>query len=292
MVVKANDLPIPYFTDPKRYVSDIVKDSGSSFSLPMLLLPKHKREAMLALYAFCRETDDVADEIDDNDLSKKLILAWRNEVKLLFKGSPNHPVTIALIEPVKNFNLTEDLFHEILDGFEMDRSGMMSRPTLDELELYCHRVASCVGLLSVKIFGHSSPRIVNFAEHLGQAFQLTNILRDVAEDATRGRIYLPVEFLEQEGIADVNAKDLINTPEVANVCRKVGEVARNRFKLADEFLPGSERKNMRPAILMRVIYEAYLDEIEKHGFQLENRRIRFNKFQKISLLCKGLFMVR
>ncbi|MBE04743.1 MAG: squalene synthase HpnD [Gammaproteobacteria bacterium] len=288
MVDSHNDLPIPHFDNPERYVADIVKLSGSSFSLPMLILPKSKRQAMLALYAFCRETDDVADEIDDDELSKRLINAWRQEIKSLFNGFPLHPVTKALAEPIKKFGLTQKPFLEILDGFEMDRSGMMVRPCLKDLELYCHRVASCVGLISVRIFGYSSPETLSFAEHLGQAFQLTNILRDIEEDASRGRIYLPIELLEKEGIDSVPAEELMMAPGLDKVCRNLGLIARERFRLADNSLPDSEKKNMRPAILMRSVYEAYLDEIERREFQVSKKPLRFSKLKKLSLLCRGL----
>ena len=288
MVSDAIGLPIPETDDPKRYVAEITKASGSSFFLPMLLLPKHRREGMLALYAFCRETDDVADEIEDPVESKRLIEAWREEIHALFRGAPNHPVTLALAEPVQRFGLEEGPFLEILEGFEMDRSGAMVRPTLSELELYCHRVASCVGLVSVKIFGHRSDRIPEFAEHLGQAFQLTNILRDVAEDGARDRIYLPRELLEREGLMDVAPGDLASAPGVEKVCRELGSMARERFRLADQSLPASERRNMRPALLMRSVYETYLDEIERRGFRVDGPRIRFGKGRKLALVIRGL----
>ena len=196
-------LPIPEAPDPKRYVAEVTRASRSSFFLPMLLLPREKREAMLALYAFCRETDDVADEIEDPAQSRALIEAWRGEVRALYQGAPRHPVTRALAAPVERFGLAERHFMEILEGFEMDGGGAMLRPTLAELERYCHCVAGCVGLLSVEIFGYRARTIPTFARHLGQAFQLTNILRDVAEDAKRGRIYLPQELLERHGLADI-----------------------------------------------------------------------------------------
>ena len=282
-------LPIPKYSDPKIYVSDLTKASGSSFYLPMIFLQKHRREAMLALYAYCRETDDVADEIEDDRLSKKLIEAWRHEIESLFSGVPNHPVTKALQEPIVSFNLEKKPFLEILDGFEMDRSGQMLRPSLDQLEKYCHRVASCVGLISVKIFGYNSPEVPGFAEHLGQAFQLTNILRDVSEDAERGRIYLPFELLKKENLEMVPPSEIATAQGVERVCREVGMMARQHFESAEKILPRSEKKNMRPALLMRSVYEAYLNEIEKHEFQIGKiNNIRFSKKKKIGLLFSGL----
>ena len=172
----------------------------------MMLLPREKREAMLALYAFCRETDDVADEIEDPAESRALIDAWRGEVRALYQGAPRHPVTRALAVPVERFGLAEKHFMEILEGFEMDGGGAMLRPTLAELERYCHCVAGCVGLLSVEIFEYRARTIPTFARHLGQAFQLTNILRDVAEDAKRGRIYLPQRAAGKAGISRTSSR--------------------------------------------------------------------------------------
>ena len=155
---------------------------------------------------------------------------------------------------------------EILEGFEMDGGGDMLRPTLAELERYCHCVAGCVGLLSVEIFGYRARTIPTFARHLGQAFQLTNILRDVAEDAKRGRIYLPQELLGRHGLADIGPEAIGRTPGVEKVCGALGGMARRRFGAASEALPRSERRSMRPAILMRSVHEAYLDRIERAGF--------------------------
>ena len=275
-------LPIPEAPDPKRYVAEVTRASRSSFFLPMLLLPREKREAMLALYAFCRETDDVADEIEDPAQSRALIEAWRGEVRALYQGAPRHPVTRALAAPVERFGLAERHFMEILEGFEMDGGGAMLRPTLAELERYCHCVAGCVGLLSVEIFGYRARTIPTFAGHLGQAFQLTNILRDVAEDAKRGRIYLPQELLERHGLADIGPEAIGRTPGVEKVCGALGGMARRRFGAASEALPRSERRSMRPAILMRSVYEAYLDRIERAGFPVAGRRIRFTATAEVA----------
>lgn len=284
----AVSLPIPEADDPRRYVARVARASGSSFFLPMALLPREKREAMLALYAFCRETDDVADEIADPALSRALLDAWRDEVRALYRDAPRHPVTRALAGPVARFGLAERHFLEILDGFEMDGGGAMLRPTLAELERYCHCVAGCVGLLSVEIFGYRAPGVPAFARHLGQAFQLTNILRDVAEDARRGRIYLPAELLEREGLADIAPEAIVKAPGIGAVCGAVGALARRHFDAAHAALPRSERRAMRPALLMRAIYEAYLDRIEAAGFPVGGPRIRFGALEKLFLVGGGL----
>ncbi len=288
MVDAAITLPIPSADDPKRYVADVTKASGSSFYLPMMLLPRVKREAMLALYAFCRETDDVADEIEDPAISRALIDAWREEIHALYRGEPRHPVTIALEAPIERFGLPERYFLEILEGFEMDGGGAMVRPTLAELERYCYCVASCVGLLSVEIFGYRADSIPTFARHLGLAFQLTNILRDVAEDAERGRIYLPREFLEDKGLEAVPPEGIVGAPGIEGVCAKVGRMARQHFDVAAASLPSSERRAMRPALLMRAVYETYLRRIEREGFRVAGPRIKFGSLRKTSLVLGAL----
>jgi len=281
-------LPIPATDEPKRYVADVTRASGSSFFLPMMLLPRPRREAMLALYAFCRETDDVADEIEDSVLSSALIKAWAEEIEALFAGHPKHPVSHALVTPIERYGLPKSLFLDILEGFEMDRSGAMLRPTLAELERYCYCVACCVGLLSVEIFGYRSPKIPDFALHLGHAFQLTNILRDVAEDAERGRIYLPAELLAKHGLENVTPEEIIHAPGVEEVCAEVGVMARRRFAEAARMMPSSERRRMRPALLMRGVYKPYLDRIEAGGFRVDGPRIKFGKMQKMSMVFSAL----
>ena len=283
-----NGLPIPPTDDPKRYVAEVTRASGSSFFLPMMLLPRRRREAMLALYAFCRETDDVADEIEDSALSSALIKAWAEEIEALYAGRPSHPVSHALVTPIERYGLAKGHFLDILEGFEMDRSGAMLRPSLAELERYCYCVACCVGLLSVEIFGYRSPAIPDFAVHLGHAFQLTNILRDVAEDAERGRIYLPIELLAKHGLENVTPQEITHTAGVDKVCAEVGAMERRRFGEAARAMPTGERRRMRPALLMRAVYEPYLDRIEAGGFRTDGPRVKLGKLQKLSLIFSAL----
>ncbi len=285
-------LPIPPFDDAKAYVAKVARRSGSSFLLPMLLLPKPKREAMLALYAFCRETDDVADEIPDKAEALALLDAWREEISALYRGEPRHPVTIALAEPVERFGLAQKYFLGILEGFDMDRRGGMVRPTMAELERYCYCVAGCVGLLSVAIFGYRSPRIPEFAEHLGHAFQLTNILRDVHEDAALGRIYLPIELLTRERIETLPPDELLRADGAQRICAELGRIARRRFRQAAEALPDDERRNMRAALLMGGIYEPYLDRIEARGFRPDLPRVKFGPLRKLALVLRAFLMAR
>jgi len=286
-MVSAADLVIPETDDPKAYVAEVVRASGSSFARPMMVLPREKREAMLALYAFCRETDDVADEIEDLDESLRQLNAWRDEVEALYTGNSRHPVAIALAGPVERFGLPKKYFIELLNGFDMDRSGQMVRPELATLEQYCYRVACCVGLISVEIFEYEDAKILEFAEHLGHAFQLTNILRDIGEDAERGRIYLPLEFLDRHGMADVPPKDLMAHPGLRAVCAEIGALARRRFDQASANLPASEVRNMRPALLMRAVYESYLVRMEESDWHLSGDRVRLGKAAKIWTLLRA-----
>ena len=286
-MVSAAGLVIPETDDPKAYVAAVVRASGSSFAKPMMVLPREKREAMLALYAFCRETDDVADEIADLDESLRQLNAWRDEVEALYAGHPQHPVALALAEPVERFGLPKKYFAELLNGFDMDRSGQMVRPDFATLELYCYRVACCVGLISVEIFEYEDARIPEFAEHLGHAFQLTNILRDIGEDAERGRIYLPLEILERHGMADVPPEALIADSGLRAVCAELGAQARRRFDQAAASLPASEVRNMRPALLMRAVYESYLARMEESGWHLSGDRVRLGKAAKIWTLLRA-----
>lgn len=288
LVADTYSLPRPDAADPKQYVAEVTRASGSSFFLPMMLLPREKREAMLALYAYCRETDDIADEIADPNESRALLAEWGKEIDALYHGVPSHPVSLALVEPIKRFGLDEKLFLEILEGFEMDGSGSMVRPSLERLERYCYCVACCVGLLSVEIFGYRASSIPQFALHLGHAFQLTNILRDVAEDAARGRIYLPAELLAREGLADVPPGAIVAEPATVKVCAEIGAMARMRFEKATDALPRSERRNMRPALLMRGVYENYLREIERQNFRVDGPPIKFGKGKKIGLVLGAL----
>ena len=273
--------------DPKRYVAKVVRASGSSFARPMLVLPRAKRESMLALYAFCRETDDVVDEIEDPEEALRQLDAWRAELDALYRGVPSHPVTRALAGPVAALDLPKRYFTEILNGFDMDRSGAMCRPDMETLERYCFCVASCVGLISVEIFGYQDRRIPEFAEQLGHAFQLTNILRDIEEDTRRGRIYLPIELLQRHGLAELPPEELLAAAALPEVCAELGALARRRFAAAATALAPSEIRSMRPALLMRAIYETYLDRMEASGWRLSGDEVRLGRASKLWLLLRA-----
>ncbi|HFE38144.1 MAG TPA: squalene synthase HpnD, partial [Gammaproteobacteria bacterium] len=181
---------------PQEYCQNKAAASGSSFYYSFRFLPEIKRHAIIALYAFCREVDDVVDETSDANLARIKLQWWRDEIDKLFHGTPSHPVTQALKDYLPDFKFNENYFYDIIDGMEMDLD-YDSYPSYQELSLYCYRVASVVGLLTVEIFGYENKKTLAYAKELGMAFQLTNILRDVHEDALRGRVYLPLDELKR-----------------------------------------------------------------------------------------------
>ncbi|MCW9031053.1 MAG: presqualene diphosphate synthase HpnD, partial [Gammaproteobacteria bacterium] len=186
---------------PEEYCQDKTAKSGSSFYYSFLFLPKTKRLAITALYAFCREVDDIADAEMDNNIKRVKLEWWRSEIELLFNGTANHPVSHALLPVIKRFNLEKKYFLEIINGMEMDLEEVRFA-TFEELSLYCYRVAGVVGLLSASIFGYNDPKTLEYATKLGLALQLTNIIRDVYEDSLRDRLYLPLDELKEFGVTE------------------------------------------------------------------------------------------
>jgi phytoene synthase len=187
--------------DPHDYCQTKAAASGSSFYYSFLFLPPERRRAITALYAFCREVDDVVDECSDAAVARMKLAWWRKEVAAVFHGTPQHPVARALAEVAPGFNLSEERLNEIIDGMQMDLD-CNRYPDFETLKLYCHRVAGVVGLLAAEIFGYQDRRTLDYAADLGMAFQLTNIIRDVGEDARRNRVYLPLDEIAQHGVSE------------------------------------------------------------------------------------------
>ena len=187
--------------NPEEYCQEKTARSGSSFYYSFLFLEPQQRKAITALYAFCREVDDVVDECSDPNLARIKLQWWRDDLDKVFNGTPQHPVNQALISPIQQFNLPKEHFLEIIDGMEMDLE-LHRYESFRDLALYCHRVAGVVGLMSAEIFGYKDRKTLKYANELGIAFQLTNILRDVKEDASRGRIYIPLDELERFGVSE------------------------------------------------------------------------------------------
>lgn len=268
---------------PQQYCQQKAATSGSSFYYSFLFLPREKREAITALYAFCREVDDVADECSDVALARTKLAWWRTEIANLYAGQPQHPVTQALAAAVRDYHLAEEHFLEIIDGMEMDLDQNRYRD-FKELQLYCYRVASVVGLLSAAIFGYRNRKTLKYAHDLGLAFQLTNIVRDVGEDARRGRIYLPLEEMANYGVTE---QDILQGRESANVRRLLAmqiERARHFYERAFAELPPEDRKSQRTGLVMAAIYRTLLDEIERGGCEkVLNQRISLTPIRKLWL---------
>lgn len=270
---------------PDEYCQQKTARSGTSFYYSFLFLPPDRRRAITALYAFCREVDDVVDEVADPDVARVKLAWWRREIGATFAGTPQHPVALALQPVVAAYRLPEEHFQTVIDGMAMDleRSRYLD---FAELERYCHCVAGVVGLLSAEIFGYANPATRQYARDLGIAFQLTNIIRDVGEDARRGRIYLPQDELARHGVA---AASLLRRQGgnglVALMTEQVAR-ARRWYARALDMLPPEDRRAQRPGLVMAAIYGALLDEIERDGFRVLDRRIALTPLRKLWIAWK------
>ena len=270
---------------PEEYCQDKAAKSGSSFYYSFMFLPADKRRAITALYAFCREVDDVVDECSDTNVARTTLNWWRAQVAEIYGGKPQHPVAIALVPVVKQFNMAQEHLLEIIDGMEMDLE-QHQYADFKALQLYCYRVASVVGLLAAGIFGYTDRKTLKYAHDLGIAFQLTNIIRDVGEDARRGRIYLPQDELAQFG---VHAGDILNAHETAEFHKLIQfqiERAQHFYRQAFEQLPTADRKNQRTGIIMAAIYRATLDEIIASGCHVLKERVSLTPLRKLWLAYK------
>ncbi len=264
-----------------RHVNQIVQRSGSSFYLAMKLLDKEKRNAMFTVYAFCREIDDIADEPAPLEEKKKNLKIWRDDIDRLYDGvEPEQIVAKALAEPIKKFNLPKEEFIALIDGMEMDIPDGMRAPTMTELQLYCRRVAGAVGLLSVCVFGDYSETAQRFAVMLGEALQLTNILRDMEEDMDLGRLYMPQECLEKAGIEITDNTPLsrvLNNPDLKIARQALADQAALRFTEAEAALTALNGKQMKPAVIMKCVYKKIFDLMEKRGWEVLSPRAKPSK---------------
>lgn len=271
--------------NPHDYCQQKAAHSGSSFYYSFLFLPEAKRRAITALYAFCREVDDVVDECTDISVARMKLAWWRKEVASAYQGKPQHPVTRALSEVAGTFKLQEQHLLQIIDGMEMDLD-YDRYPDFEALKPYCYRVASVVGLLSAEIFGYQDPRTLGYAADLGLAFQLTNIIRDVGEDARRGRIYLPLDEMQQHG---VSTTDILQARETDNFRRLMEFQIRRALGFYDQAfaqLPAADRKPQRAGIIMAAIYRTLLEEIRSDGCRVLTRRTSLTPLRKLWIAWK------
>lgn len=270
---------------PDQYCQDKAAASGSSFYYSFRFLPPARRRAITALYAFCREVDDVVDECSDENVARTTLNWWRDEVAALYEGRPQHPVTRALMPAIKVFNLRRELLVEIIDGMEMD----LTRHTYENfeaLQLYCYRVASVVGLLAAEIFGYTDPKTLEYAHDLGIAFQLTNIIRDVGEDARRGRIYIPQDELIKFGVPPADVLNARESEAFYKLMQFQIERAQKYYAQALSKLPDADRKSQRTGLIMAAIYQATLDEVERSGCHVLRERISLTPLRKLWLAYK------
>jgi phytoene synthase len=266
---------------PDEYCQQKAAASGSSFYYAFLFLPSERRRAITAVYAFCREVDDAVDEVGDPAVAAAKLAWWRGEVGALYEGRPTHPVTRAL-QPFAGaqFGITSERLAAILDGMEID---LRQNRFLDFTALthYAHRVAGVVGELSAGIFGHTEARTLEYAARLGLALQLINVIRDVGDDARRGRIYLPLDELQR---FDVRAADLLARRKVDGfipLMRFQAERARRIYREALALLPAADRRAQRPGLIMGALYATLLDEIERTEFDVLNQRIALTPLRKL-----------
>jgi len=269
----------------QRHVRAIVADSGTSFYWGMRLLPAIKREAMFAIYAFCREVDDIADS-DASPAAKRAGLAsWRAEVEALYAGRPSRPTSLALAAPIERFDLPRAELDAMIDGMEMDAEAMRA-PPMATLERYCRCVAGAVGVLSVRVFGAQASDRAAGAVALGDALQLTNILRDLAEDASFGRLYLPRELLDRHGIGGDDPARVLRDPGLPAVCRELAARAAERFDAADRWLAREERRLVRPALIMRGVYRRTLERLVAGDWRQLDPPIRLGRAERLWVVIR------
>ncbi|MBL4775957.1 MAG: presqualene diphosphate synthase HpnD [Mariprofundus sp.] len=271
---------------PENYCRDKTRGSGSSFFYAFLFLPEDQRRAIMALYAFCREVDDIADEIKEQEVALPKLAFWREELSRVFDDQPRHPVGRELHWAKQHFSLDEELLAEILDGMLMD---VMRKPILkaSDLSLYIYRVAGAVGLLSIEIFGYKHRKSRDFATSLGEALQLTNILRDVAEDARLGRIYLPQTERIKYRITDQDFKDGNCNEAMQQLLSDYADKAEAAYQQALDYLPGEDRESLRPSIVMACIYYAYMQRLRDVNFDVWQHPVRILPLRKIWIACRS-----
>ena len=272
--------------NPDEYCQNVAAKSGSSFYYAFLFLPPERRKAITALYAFCREVDDVVDEVSEASVARMKLAWWRSQIENLFAGKvPEHPIMQALAPHIKPFGLEAKQLHAIIEGMEMDLE-QYQYGDYASLKKYCWHAAGVVGELSAKIFGYTNPQTMEYADKLGLAFQLTNIIRDVGDDARRGRIYLPIEDLQRFEVTQNDILDSNYNDNFVALMQFQTDRAREAYQAAMLALPEEDRRAQRPGLLMAAIYYALLDEIERDRWHVLDQRIALTPIRKFWLAWK------
>lgn len=268
--------------DANQYCAQKVAQSGSNFYYSFLFLPPTQRTAITAVYAFCREVDDIVDECTNPEIAAQKISWWATEIDRVFNGSPQHPVGIALTQAIKHYPLQRVWLDEILQGMNMDLH-YQGYATIEDLQLYCHCVASTVGMLAATIFGYENPNTLIYARQLGLALQMVNIIRDVGEDARRGRIYIPEDKLQEFSIApqEILNLQLANGKSFEALMSNLAQQAKNYYDSAINHLAPEDRHKQRSGLIMAKIYFTILQEIERSKFAVLQQKISITPIRKL-----------
>ena len=270
-------------------VEQATRASGSSFYSAMRILPAAQRDAMFAIYGFCRRVDDIADSEGPRDQRQAQLQAWRADVNAVYENKPA-PRMQALAQPIRDFGLAREDFLAIIDGMEMDASEDIRAPSLAKLDLYCDRVASAVGRLSVRVFGVEKARCDALAHHLGRALQLTNILRDLDEDAGIGRLYLPREALQEAGIDTTDPQAALMSPGLAKACLQVVDRARIHFAQADKIMGSGPRRAVRAPRIMGEVYRLILEGLVARGWSAPRPRVSVPRLCLVLIVLRHAFL--
>lgn len=278
----------------KQQAESIVRASGTTFYWAMRFLPEEKRNAMFAVYAFCRIVDDIADEPNSIDIKRRELARWRAEIEQLYAerehGVPRDPAAAALIQPIKRFGLRREDFLAVIDGMETDAAESLRLETRDDLLLYCDRVACAVGRLCCGIFEVGVEEGDALASSLGLALQLTNILRDLAEDAERNRLYLPSDILVAHGISETDPLNVVADPRLSDVAHEIGVLAEENFVLARRQLVACDATKVKPAVMMMEAYERILKRIKARGWDRVTEPTSLSRLEKLWVAFRyGIF---
>jgi len=272
--------------DVNDYVGNIVKKAGTSFYWGMRFLPKNKRNAMFAVYAFCRIVDDIADGELSIEEKKLQLNEWKKIINGLYQNNvpANNKLASALKRVIDEFSLPKGEFLEIIAGMEMDMNNIGKPLTMSELKLYCRRVAGAVGMLSIHIFGDTSKETVQYAICLGEALQLTNILRDEAEDADMGRIYIPLELMSKYGTEELSPKELLSSPALLNIRGDLADMTTKMYAKAQSFITPQNKEALKEAEIMMRVYHAIFRKMQKRGIGVVSPRVKLGKLEMLKVV--------